>query len=240
MENTKIILTQEESISHALDTVWVGAIKNKLQEVVDFSKSLNITDFEDDSQFEVVKRTKIWYVKTRNTIKRAFKFKRDDYNSLAKANLEAEREVIAVIELEEKRLDDMVQKAELLKLRKENEKVIEDRIEALKKCWVVWNREELLEIKEKEFENILTEARLKFVKEEEERIEEEKQKIAREKEIEEARKQARIEAEKEKQEKLEKETKYKEFLAKNEWNFDKIFKEDWKIILYKKVDEFLI
>jgi len=28
----------------------------------------------------------------------------------------------------------MVQKAELLKLRKENEKVIEDRIEALKKC----------------------------------------------------------------------------------------------------------
>jgi hypothetical protein len=41
-----------------------------------------------------VKDTKNGYVKTRNTIKRAFKSKRDELNQLAKDNLEAEREVI--------------------------------------------------------------------------------------------------------------------------------------------------
>ena len=44
---------------------------------------------------------------------------------------------------------------------------------------------------------------------------------------------------KENQERLEKETNYKNFLKENEWSFDKIIKEDWKIILYKKVAEFI-
>ena len=45
--------------------------------------------------------------------------------------------------------------------------------------------------------------------------------------------------EKEKQERLEKEKKYQDFLKKNEGNYDKIVKEENKIVLYKKVDEFL-
>lgn len=225
----KIILTEENAIIKVLEnTTGIADVKAELQKTVNFSSKLEITDFEDKKQFELVKNTKNWYVKTRNTIKRAFKFKRDDYNALAKANLEAEREVISVIEVEEQRLDEMVQKAELLKLRKDNEKVIEDRIEALTKCEVIKEREELLEMKEKDFENLLTESRLTFVKKEEERLEAERQGIAREKELEEAKKQARLEAEQEAQrqaeiekqkvenEKLEAERKQKEEIERIE------------------------
>ena len=103
----KLSLTDENSIISTLEFKKVGIeeIKQELQKNVEFSKNLTITDFEDKKQLELVKSTKNWYVKTRNTIKRAFKSKRDEYNDLAKQNLEAEREVIAVIEAEEKRLE---------------------------------------------------------------------------------------------------------------------------------------
>ena len=98
MEN-KIILTEESSITTALWTVWTQAIKDELQKTVEFSKGLTITDLEDKKQFQIVKDTKNWYVKTRNTIKRAFKSKRDEYNKLSKDNIKAEKDVISVIEL---------------------------------------------------------------------------------------------------------------------------------------------
>lgn len=96
---TQIILTEEASISFALNELWIDAIKNELQKNVDFSKALAITDFEDKKQFELVKSTKNWYVKTRNTIKRAFKFKRDEYNALAKQNLERDLKIIEIMHL---------------------------------------------------------------------------------------------------------------------------------------------
>ncbi len=41
-------------------------------------------------------------------------------------------------------------------------------------------------------------------------------------------------------ERLKNEQAYKDFLEKNKWLFDKIIKEDWKVVLYKKVAEFII
>lgn len=46
--------------------------------------------------------------------------------------------------------------------------------------------------------------------------------------------------EQQKQEKLEKETKYKNFLKKNDWKYDWFFDKDWERILYKIVDKFKI
>lgn len=193
----KIILTEENSITTALWSVWTEAIKNELQKTVDFSKKLTITDLEDKQQFKIVKDTKNWYVKTRNTIKRAFKSKRDEYNALAKENIQAEKDVISVIEIEEKRLNDLIEKAELEKLKKDNALILNDRKEALKKCECEIADEMLLIMKEKDFEDILTEKRLEFVAKEEAKLKAEQERIAREKELEEAKKQARIEAEKE-------------------------------------------
>ena len=201
----KLILTDETSILSTLEfkKVWIEEIKQELQKNVEFSKNLTITDFEDKKQIESVKSTKNWYVKTRNTIKRAFKSKRDEYNFLAKENLEAEREVIAVIEWEEKRLDDIVTKAELLKLRKENETKLEDRKILLKQYEAELTDDELLEMLDKDFNLILSTKKEIYLAKKEAELKAEQERINREKEIEEAKKQARLEAEKEAQRQAE-------------------------------------
>ena len=201
----KLILTDETSILSTLEfkKVWIEEIKQELQKNVEFSKNLTITDFEDKKQIESVKSTKNWYVKTRNTIKRAFKSKRDEYNFLAKENLEAEREVIAVIEWEEKRLDELVEKAEKMKLRKENELKLEDRRNLLNQYETIITDDELLEMLDKDFNLILSTKKEIYLAKKEAELKAEQERINREKEIEEAKKQARLEAEKESQRQAE-------------------------------------
>lgn len=227
MDN-KIILTEEDSISNALTTVWTDGIKNELQKNIEFSQAITITDAKDKKQLQTVKDTKNWYVKTRNTIKRAFKSKRDKNTQENRDNLEAEREVLLVIEAEENRLNDLVIKVELEILREENTLKLIDRKEALRKCEYETEDDLLLVMKEKDFEELLTNKRFEFVAIEEARIQADKEKIAREKELEEARKQAKIEAEQEaqkkadlekqrvEQEKVEAERKQKEELERVE------------------------
>lgn len=276
-----IKLNNEESITQALSNNSIDLIKKELQKNVEFSKKLTITDLEDKKQFQVVKDTKNWYVKTRNSIKRAFKSKRDEYNKLAKDNLSAEKEVIAVIEWEENRLNELVQEAELAKLKKDNESKLEPRKELLKEYECELKDEELLIMTDKDFKILLSEKKELYLEKKEAELKAEQEKIKREKELEEARKQAKIEAEqeaerkhkqeiekikreqeekeilekqklekekqakieaekieKEKQERLEKEKKY--ITYRDSIDYDKFEKEDWKIIFYKKVGEFII
>ena len=75
-----------------------------------------------------------------------------------------------------------------------------------------------------------------IVEETEKELQEKQDYIDNLKELEKRKKQEEIK----KQKKLEKEKNYQDFLKKNEGNFDKIIKEDWKIVLYKKIDEFII
>lgn len=129
----------------------------------------------------------------------------------------------------------------------EAERLEKERLEKEKK-----EREEF-EAKQKAFEE-----EQKKLEDEKRKLQEEKDRIQREKDIEEARKQweekakkdaeaealrkaeeERIKAENEKAE-LEKKKKYQTFLKDNEGNFDKIVKEDWIIVLYKKIAEFKI
>lgn len=202
----KITLTEENSIIAILDNKnGLEDIKKELQKTVDFSKNLTITDFSDKKQIELVRDTKNGYVKTRNTIKRAFKSKRDEYNLLASDNLKAERDVISVIEWEEKRLDEMVEIAEKLHLRKQNEVKLEARVKALKECETEIETETLLEMTEKVFESILVEKQMAYVAKKQQEIKAEQEKIAREKEIEEAKKQAKLEAEQEAQRQADRE-----------------------------------
>lgn len=194
MDN-QIILTEEQSISTALETVGIEAIKNQLQKNVDFSKSLEIKDFSDRKQIQLVKDTKNGYVKTRNTIARAFKLKRDDYNKLAKQNIEAEKDVLTVIATEEARLEAMVDKAELLALRKENESVLDERKAKLSEYGGDIGEDALLEMTDKVFEATLLAKKEEFLLKVEFELKAEKERIDREKQIEEARKTAKEEAE---------------------------------------------
>lgn len=194
--NTAIVLTEEESISTALATVGIEAIKNELQKNVDFSKSLEIKDFSDKKQIQVVKDTKNGYVKTRNTISRAFKLKRDDYNKLAKQNIEAEKEVLTVIATEEARLEAMIDKAELLALRKENGSVLDERKTRLSEYSADIGDDALLEMTDQVFEATLLAKKEEYLIKVEAELKIEKDRVERAKEIEAAKKAAKEEAEK--------------------------------------------
>ena len=200
---TQIILTEETSITNALDTLWVEAIKTELQKTVEFSKSLKITNIDDKKQFQLIKDTKNGYVKTRNSLERAFKSKRDFYNKASADNLVAQREAVWVITEEENRLAEIVSIANLKKLREDNVSKLKDRKEALSKCECTLSDEQLLDMKEKDFEDFLTDKRIEFANKKEAELKEREAKIAREKELEEAKKQAKLEAEQEAQKKAD-------------------------------------
>lgn len=192
---TQIILTEESSIVEALRDWGVEAIKAELQKTIDFSSRLKITDADTPAQFQIIKNTKNGYVKSRNTIKRWFKSRRDYHNEMARENLAAEREVLADMEKEENRLAEIIAIKELEALRLENEKCINDRMKALTDCNVVPDRNKLLDMKEKDFVEFLQDKQAEYAENQERIRLEEEARIAREKELEEARKQAAEEAE---------------------------------------------
>jgi len=196
-----LTLTDETSIVSALWEVGIQSIKDELQKNIEFSKALTITDWTDKGQVKIVKDAKNWYVKTRNSIKRAFKSKRDTNTQENRDNLEAEREVLAVIELEEKRLADLVAEVELKVLKEKNALLLVDRIDALKKCEYETSEDILLVMTEKDFDDLLTDKRLAFVQLEEQRLEAKKLEDKRLEELEEAKKQAKLQAEQEAEEK---------------------------------------
>jgi len=223
----KIILTEETSILQVLKNEnWLQEIKNEFHKVVEFSSKLEITDFEDKKQIEIVKTSKQWYVTTRNTIKRAFKSKRDINTEENRLNLEAEREVLAVMETEEKRLWEMLEKAEKMKLRKENEAKLDDRINELFKYEHILDKEVLLDMKDKDFDNLVLDVRFAYMEKKEKEVKVEQEKLAREKELEEVKKQAKLEAEQEAQKKadLEKEKVEQEKIEAEQKRLDDLAK----------------
>jgi hypothetical protein len=178
-------------------------------------------------QFKIVKDAKPGYVATRNTIERAFKFKRDEYNAKAADNLSLQREVIAVISEEEERLKKMIDAVNLRKLIEENKSKLQERVNQLKCYDVSMTEAELLEMKDNVFLSKLSEAKEIFLIKKEEELRIEQERIKREKEIEEAKKQAKEEAEKqakEREEMLKKESAEREEKVKEEAN-KKIQKE---------------
>ena len=200
MKNNKNLLSEETSILEVLKKEnWLQEIKNEFQKIVQFSSKIKIEDFEDKKQIEIVKSIKQWYVTNRTTIKRAFKSKRDINTEENRLNLEAEREVLAVMETEEKRLWEMLEKADKMQLRKENEAKLKQRVQELEKYEYIEDVEVLLEMKDKEFDLLLSWKKELYLEKKEAELKAEQERIAREKELEEAKKQAKLEAEKEAQ-----------------------------------------
>lgn len=222
----KIILTEERSILNAISNLWAEAIKNELQKNVEFSSTLKVTDIEDKGQIKIIKDEKNRYVKTRNSVKRAFKSKRDINTQENRAIILIENDVLEVIESEEKRLSEIVEVAELEKLRKDNISRLKDRHEALAKCEAELSDDALLVMKEKDFEDYLTWKRVEYHEKKEKELKEREAEVKRQEELEEVKKQAKIEAEKEakekaelekqrvQQEKIDAEKKHKEELEK--------------------------
>lgn len=141
-----------------------------------------------------------------------FEAKKKEFNDKVEAEKKVEEERVKKIE-EEKRDQERI-RAENEKLKQEAEarekQLTEERAEAKKK-------QDELEAKAKQE----AEAREKLEKEKREQEE-------------------KIKKEQEDNKRLSQEELYKSFLKENEWKYDKIIKEEWKVVLYKAVSEFLI
>ena len=173
------------------------------------------------------------------------------------------------LEEKKKKEEEERQKAEKIQKRKDDMlrlfwEIFEDKLEIAEEDFLKFVLEKTKEIEEKqklEQERIKAEAEAKAKEEAERKHKEELEKIKAQNEAKiaemkaqaEQKERERLEEEKqekeeqerkeneetEKPERLEKEKKYQDFLKKNEGNYDKIIKEEWKVVLYKKIDEFL-
>ena len=149
-----------------------------------------------------------------------------------------------------KKLEIEEEKRKVEEEKQRQEKIQGRKNEMLRVLWEIF--EDKLEISEEDFSKFISEKTLEIEKKKQEELEkakaeaEEKARLEAERKYKEEEERKRVEEERKKQEeiekqkKLEKEKNYQDFLKKNEGNFDKIVKEDWKIVLYKKIDEFII
>lgn len=180
--------------------------------------------------------------------KRLVETKKTEFEEAEKLRLEEEAETKRLkYEEDKKRKEDQEAQDKIRKEQKEaqdkideaNKKIKEDQDKIDEDNKKLQDEKDEMQ-KKKDTDKAVKEAEARTKKETEDRIKREQEE---EEENERLKKIQDDKEEKEKQEILEKETKYKNFLKKNwyvdDWSF-KIFKEKWKIILYKKLDELKI
>ncbi len=132
-----------------------------------------------------------------------------------------------------------VENVENLKLWEMEEVVFQSFLEGSKKAYLDKKQAEADEKKRKEDEA----QENKRLKEENDKLKQEAddaKKIADDLEKEKKQKEDLIAKNQADNERLKNEQAYKDFLEQNKWLYDKIFKEDWKVVLYKRVAEFII
>lgn len=153
-------------------------------------------------------------------------------------NLEKER--IAKLQIERVKLlkPYEVENSENLKLWEMEDVVFENFLEGSKKAYLDKKQAEADEKKRKEYEELEN----KRLKEENDRLKKEAddaKKIADDLEKEKKQKEDLIAKNQAENEILKNDQEYQNFIAIHKWLFDKILKEDWKVVLYRKVAEFI-
>lgn len=224
-------------------------VENITPEIVAKAKRLRLDIRPIRTEAEKVKDTEkkiylqVWNAiqKCFNTIKDVVSEQEDALEKIENHFIKLEKERLAKLQTERVKLlkPYEVENVENIKLSEMEEMVFQSFLEGSKKAYLDKKQAEADEKKRKEEEELEN----KKLKDENDRLK---------KEADDARKIA-DDLEKEKQEKadliiknqlenerLKNEQAYKDFLEKNKWLFDKIVKEDWKVVLYKKVSEFII
>jgi hypothetical protein len=213
MENSKIAILSDTDII-LKDETSLEKIANMLEEQVESTKGISITDAFDEKNFDFVKKIKNGYVKNRNTIARVFKADRDYHTKYNQANRKVELEILAKIEQEENRLSDEIERAEFERVKEERKKLIPFRKMELEKWEATATDDDLLSLSDLDFEKFsLLKKDLFLQKKEQERIQAEMLENSRkqaEKEREEAIQREKEEAERKAKEIAEKVEREKE------------------------------
>lgn len=203
MKNEIKIFKDEEIVFK--DKTSLQKIQNMLDEQVESTKNISISDSFDKKYLDFVKKIKSGYVKNRNTIARVFKYDRDSHTKYNQENRRVELAILARMEGEKNRLSAEIDRAEFEIVKEERKKLIPFRKLELEKYQATATDDDLLALSDSDFEKFLTLKREEWTKKEEARIE-------RERMLEEARKQA----EKEKEEAIRKEREEAERKAREE------------------------
>lgn len=190
----------------------------ELKKIVALTSSITAYDLEDKKQLEVVKKNRISLRDARVAITKKGKEMREEAQSYAKQVIAKEKELVAIIEPEEERLQSIEDEAKKIVEMKRRKSVLPEKIQKLSDAKIEATEEFILTLGEFEFLTFFNEKieernerETARIEAEKIKIEEEKNKIAREKEMKEREEKARIE-ERERMERQEKERKEREEL----------------------------
>jgi hypothetical protein len=188
----------------------------ELNKLVANSKKVVVTDIDDRGQLETVKKTRIELKSTRVAITKKGKELREEALAFQKAVIAKEKELVAIIEPEEDRLQAIETEVKEKQLKRERELLLPSRKEELAKIGdgIEVSDEELLEMNTDQFTAYKNQriadkndADRQALEAEQARIQAEKDAMEREKEAREREAQARKDAEAEAERRLEAERK---------------------------------
>ena len=172
----------------------------ELNTIAASARQITITDFDDKAQYFAVKDKQVELKHLRGRIETAGKEKREEANAFAKAVIAKEKEYIAIISVEEKRLEALRKEVEEYNTKKQRRESLPDRKAKLAEQDDISDDDFLLSLDDIQFVSYLNTAKeRKLAKAQEallagqQALEQEKRRIAYEKEQNERIEQAREE-----------------------------------------------
>ncbi len=228
-----------------------------LQEIVESTKGITATDLKDKAQLTIVKDNRTLLRRIEIEIEKQGKEQRDEANKYAKEVITREKELKEITSPEIARLKSIEDEAKKLEIREERLTDLPHKKEKLSKIGdsIEITDDELLEMDYEQFMVYHNQRIADKLEADRAKLDAEKDKLEEDKRLKEIQDKAKADAEqklkeqqalKEKEDKaeadkLEADKKYQSWLAENGYNEKEfiIRKESDKIILYKKVAEFI-
>lgn len=236
--------------------------KAELTKLANSYKNLKIEDINDDFGYEQVKRAKDDLVKERGLLERLGKSMRDNFTKVNREIMKKQKDIIGIVEPVELELKSKLKAIDDEKIKLQRMNYLEDKKNSLKEIDLELLDDEILSYSDGEFITFFNEKKTEYLEAKQQKIDDTEKKIQEDKDRKEFEKQAKIDADKrakrdledEKQNekeademekiKLKAKKEFQEFLKDNGYtneNKDEFYlkREDNKVILYKKVNEFI-
>lgn len=170
---------------------------DQLRQIVAETSTIITVDIDNKQELALVKKNKLALGKIRNSLKEFGKSKRDYFNEMAKKIITREKELVAIVEQEEDRLNVFLEEAKHKQELADRMLILPDRKEQLAQIGdeVQVTDGFILSLGSNEFTEYVNNRKTEYLNAKEAKLNEEKAKIEREKEIRDAQEKSRLEAE---------------------------------------------
>ena len=179
------------------DIIKFDFTADQLRQIVSETSTITTVDIDNKQELALVKKNKLALGKIRNSLKEFGKSKRDYFNEMSKKIITREKELVAIVEDEENRLNVFLEEAKHKQELADRMLVLPDRKEQLSQIGdeIEVTDGFILSLDSLEFTEYVNTRKTEYLNAKELKLNEEKAKIEREKEIREAQEKTRIEAE---------------------------------------------